>query len=331
MAKARADADAFDRPSLPPAEAARRLRERELHRLALPTAFVEPAPPLHQDTLWRGLLRQGQARILVVRATQAVTQAAQRLQCSPDVTQLLGELITGTLLLRSTLNPEDRLQVYVAHQGPVGSISVDAWQAGGVRAYIAHPQEERRGFGFLVGAGTLHVARSNPSGRNYSSQVTLDGNSVDEFLMAYLLQSEQILSLLRTDVVVDADGAVAHALGYLVQLMPEGTKDDIACIVKSLETCAPICDGMSEADPDGRTWAAQLLDGFAWDQVAREPVAFLCRCSRDRMISMLSSLPANDIAHLANGAEPLELVCDYCNERYAVRPAELRPLLAKPS
>ncbi len=323
--------DRFDRQRLPPAEAARRLHERHLQRMAAPTALLDPVPPIIADTLWRGLLRAGQARLLVVRATQTVQEAAQRIGCSPDVTLLLGQLITGTLLLRSTLNPEDRLQLNLNHQGPVGAISIDAWQAGGVRAYVSHPQEELRAFGFLVGEGTLQVSRTSGDGRSYNSQVALDGTTVDEFLMAYLLESEQILSILTSDVVVDADGAVAHAYGYLLQMMPEGSRDDMRQIADNVAALPPLHDGMTEADPDARVWAHALLRGFVWDQVAREPVAFVCRCSRDRMVSMLSSLPARDIAELAHGSAPLELVCDYCRERYVLRPAELKVLLAEPS
>lgn len=320
----------FDHDGVPTALAVRVLAERHAQRMAAPTEFVDPAPPVQVDTLWRGLLRGGQARILVVRATAAVQEAARKVQASADVTQLLGELVVNTLLVRSTLSPDERLQIHIEHQGPAGKIAVDAWQAGGVRAYVAKPQAERREFGFLIGAGTLHVSRS-VGGRNYASTVTLDGDGIDDFVMNYLLESEQILSLVRSEVTVDHEGQVAHALGYLVQLMPEGNRDDIAKVLDNLKSIGPLGDGMSADDPDGRLWANAVFAGFKWDQVARESVAFLCRCSRDRMLSMLSSLPARDIAELAVGTTPLELVCDYCLRKFEVKPAELRALLAEPS
>jgi len=161
--------------------------------------------------------------------------------------------------------------------------------------------------------------------------VALDGDCVDDFLMNYLLESEQILSLVRSDVAVGADGRIARALGYLIQLMPEGGRGDLARIAANLTGAPALGDGMTAADPDGRLWAEGLLDGFKWDQVAREPVAFRCRCSRDRMLSMLSSLPRRDLADLAHGSEPLELVCDYCGDKFQVRPAELRALFVEPS
>lgn len=320
----------FEHDGTPTAEAVRLLAERRAQRLAAPTSFADPAPPLQSDTLWRGLLREGQARLIAVRATETARQAASRLGCSPDVARLVGELLVGTLLLRSAINPDERLQIMFDHEGPVGRVAVDAWQAGGVRAYVARPQELLGTFGFLVGAGTLQVSRTQ-AGRSYNSAVSIDGDGVDDYLMNYLLESEQILSLVRSEVATGADGQISSAVGYLVQLMPEGTREDIARITANLEHIAPLAQGMHAGDPDGRAWAQQLLSGFAWDQVAREPVAFQCRCSRDRMLSMLSSLPAKDIAELALSKEPLELLCDYCGDRYLVKPAELKVLLAEPS
>ncbi|MBI5609601.1 MAG: Hsp33 family molecular chaperone HslO [Deltaproteobacteria bacterium] len=328
-----------DRPAAITAEAVLRRqalqREREAQRLAAPTQFMDPAPALEADTLWRSLSRNGELRLLVVRATQTVAEAARRLECSADVTRTLGELMIGTLLVRSTLNPDDQLQVTLEHQGPMGRVTVDAWREGGMRAYVAHPQEVNEAFGFLIGAGTLLVSRSAGVGvagsRSYSSTTALDGDNVADYFMNYLLDSEQILSLLQTDVVVAADGTVQHAVGYLVQLMPEGTRGDIQKILENLGPLPPLHQAMTAADPDGRAWAGALLKGFGWDQCAREAVAFLCRCSRHRMLSMLSTLPKRDLHDLAAGSEPLELLCDYCRARYEVRPAELRGFLAEPS
>lgn len=329
-----APATAYDRPAAPKAEAVLRREqlqaERAAARRAAPVGYIDPPPPLQADTLWRSLTRNGEARLLVVRATQTVAEAAQRLQTSPDVTRVLGELLLGTLLLRSTLSPDERLQLYLNHHGPIGQVAVDAWKEGGVRAYVKHPHEELRAFGFLIGEGTLQVSRIQ-GGRSYSSTVPLDGNNVADFLMNYLLESEQILSLLRTEVEVDHDGQVLYAVGYLVQLMPEGTRHDLRVITAALEAAAPLAEAMTAEDPDARQWAGQLLASLGWDQVARESVAFQCRCGPDRMLAMLSSLPRKDLAELATSKTPLELQCDYCHARYQVHPQALQPLLGKPS
>ncbi len=320
-----------DDPDHPLESAADRKRRLYLERKQGPTQVLDPAPQMSDDTLWRGLTRDGQARLLVVRATQAAREAAERLESSNDVAKLIGEFLVGALLIRSTLNPEERLQLFVNHEGPVGQLIVDVWDNGGIRAYVKHSHEETATFGFLVGAGVLQVSRSRTFNRQaHQTSVALQGDSVEEFLMHYLLESEQILSLLRIEVIAD-QGKIQSALGYIVQLMPEGTREDLAQITANLDALHKLQIGMNMDDPDGRQWAEQLLRGFTWDQCAREQVRYQCRCSEDRILAMLSSLPRADIADLAAGVEPLEMTCDYCRTKYNIRPAQVAMLLELPS
>lgn len=296
-----------------------------------PTQYLDVPPPRTQDTLWRGLTREGEARLLVVRATETVREAARRLEASVDVAKLLAELMAATLLVRSTLNPEERMQVYLNHRGPVGQLVVDAWENGGIRGFVQRPKADGTDFGFLIGQGTMEVSRTHSRRQKaYRSAVPLQGTTMESFMMHYLLESEQILALLKLEVDVH-EGEVTSAVGYLLQLMPEGTRDDLRRLTQNLESISPLAQGMTEEDPDGRQWAEQLMAGYRWDQCAREMVAFQCRCSQERILAMLGSLPRKDVEELASGEEPLEMTCDYCHTRYEVMPSELNVLLEDPS
>lgn len=297
-----------------------------------PTQFVDEAPLLGHDTLWRGLTRDGEARILVLRATETVREAARRLEGSADVARLLGELTVATLLVRSTLNPEERMQVYINHRGPVGQIVVDAWENGGVRCFVQRPEADGTEYGFLIGQGTMQVSRTSARREKaHHSTVALQGTTMETFMMHYMLESEQILALLKIEVSVGEDGEVASAMGYLMQLMPEGTRDDLRRVTENLVGIGPLADGMTDADPDGRAWAEQLMAGYRWDQCARELIAYQCRCSEERIMAMLGTLPRKDVEDLASGDEPLEMTCDYCRTRYEVMPSQLQILLEEPS
>jgi molecular chaperone Hsp33 len=300
-------------------------------RMSLPTGYLAELPPLGEDTLWRGLTRRGEIRLLVARTTNTATEAARRLESSADVAKLLAEWTTATLLVRSTLNPEERMQVFLNHQGPVGQVVVDAWENGGVRCFVQRPQEEEALFGFLIGEGNMQVSRSNEQrAKAYRSTVELRGDGTEAFMMHYLLDSEQILSLLKVEAVVE-QGVLRSAVGYLVQLLPEGSRDDLQKLLDNLTSLPSLSAAMTPEDPDGRAWAEQLLAGFPWDQCARESVAYQCRCSEDRILAMIGALPRADIESLAQGDEPLEMTCDYCREKYAMHPSRLNVLLEAPS
>ena len=121
--------------------------------------------------------------------------------------------------------------------------------------------------------------------------------------------------------------AVESCAGFLVQVTPEGTRADLERLVENLDTLPPLESAMSVADPDAREWAGRLLTGFRWDQCAREKVAFVCRCSRDRVVAALASLPKADLLELSAGGIPTETVCEFCNETYRIPVSELRGLL----
>jgi molecular chaperone Hsp33 len=110
--------------------------------------------------------------------------------------------------------------------------------------------------------------------------------------------------------------------------MPEGTREQLDRLLARIEGLPPLASAMTATDPDGRAWAAQMLDGFRWDQVARERPHFACRCSRGRLVAALSALPRADLEELVESGEPADSTCEYCNTTYSLSVPELQMLLA---
>lgn len=305
-----------------------RYRRMRAERLAGPTTWIEPALPIASDALWRGLTRGGEVRLLVARTTGAVRAASSRLGCGDATARLVGELMTAALLVRSTLNPEAQLQVSIDNPGSAGRLLVDVWAAeAGMRASVARPGADPGRDGPLVAQGLMQVSRSRAGREPYVSSTLFLAAGIEASMMEYLLHSEQILSFLRVEVEVRG-GVVAGAAGFLVQAMPEGTRDDLARLVRNLDAIEPLRGAMTASDPDGRAWAERLLDGFRWDQCARERTSFACRCSRERVLALLAGLPREDIAEMVDSGEPAETTCEFCRAVYRVGPPDLQGLLS---
>ena len=313
-----------------PESATERYRRLRAERLAGPPRFLEPAWPLSEDALWRGLTREGEMRLLVARTTGTTSEAAKRLGCSPEAARLVAELMTASLLVRSTLNPEAQLQISIANPGSAGRLLADVWPGErGMRASVANPTATARRDGPLVADGVMQAVRSRARGEPYLSSTLFLASGLEKTVMEYLLHSEQILSFLRLEVAVDG-GGITESVGFLVQAMPEGNRADLERLVHNLEVLPPLSGAMSPGDPDGRAWAEGLLAGFRWDQCARERVQYACRCSRGRVLALLASLPREELADLLESGEPAETTCEFCREVFRIAAEELRGLLSPP-
>lgn len=314
-------------PRVRSAAAQRYLEAREARRTAKPELLPEPPPP-SEDTLWRGLLRDGQMRLMVARAGRAGHAISTGLDCRPVADRFVRELVLATQLVRSTLNPDETLQLAGFQQGGVGNFVVDVFEDGGVRATLRHPEAT----GPALAGGTLQVTRQQRGRGQYRSSVAFDeGDRTTDVLMRYLLESEQILTLLDVDVAPERGDHGLAAVGSIVQLMPEGSREDLARLVKNLEASGKLGPAMVEDDPDAVAWAERLLDGFYWDQVARQELAFHCPCSAERVVALLASLPPDDLREVLDGLEVVESTCDYCRTTYTTPVDQLQALLGTPS
>ncbi len=305
------------------AAALRYLAAREARRTAAPERVL-PAPPPDADTLWRGLLRDGQMRLIVARTTEACRAIAERLGTGPAASRVLAELFCGAQLMRATIHPDESLQLAGHQQGGIGSFVVDIFEDGTGRATLRHPHP----VGGAIAGGSLQVGRVRRGVGQYRSSVAMaPDDAVPALLMRYLLDSEQLPSLIDIEVQLDDAGLPSLVVGSLVQLMPEGSREDLAQLVSNIERAGTAAAAMTAEDPDAIAWAEKLLAGFHWDQVARQAVAFRCRCSAERVISVLASLQPDELRELIEGLEQLESTCDFCQTTWTTPVHQLLPLL----
>ena len=52
-------------------------------------------------------------------------------------------------------------------------------------------------------------------------------------------------------------------------------------------------------------------------------IDFYCPCSKDRMILNLKGLYINDLDHLFEGKDTVEIKCDYCQKNYEIQRSDI--------
>ncbi len=294
--------------------------------------------------LVRGLAGGGAFRVIAADTTDVVEEARKRHRLSPTATAALGRALTGAALLAFLLSktPRERVTLKIEGDGPLGHLVAEAGVDGRVRGYVGRPEADlppnERGkldVGGLIGKGELRVMRSLPNGEIYDSSVPLVSGEVAEDLAHYLLKSEQIPSAVLLGVRVAPEGEVEAAGGLVVQVMPGAPEEAVDRLEENLRAVPGFSGLLKERGLLGAVGA--VLAGLGFEKLGAEsglppelPLAFRCRCDREKARQALRFFPPEELRKMAEEGGT-EVVCRWCGEVYRFGPEELRSLGDEPA
>ncbi len=285
----------------------------------------------HKDRLIKGISEDDNFKISVVKTTDVIKAAKQKHELSLLNTVLLGRALTGIMLLASELKGEERIQLRIDCDGPVGQIVTEANRVGEIRGYVQHPKVEldytdedtELTDGIGKGLLTLKKILYNEAEPKTSTIEIVKGNVTDD-LAYYLFQSEQVPSALLMDVGLDDMGEVTEAGGILVQRLPDAPEGKIDELRENLKKFTSVNKLLSEGLYIDDLME-KALEPLKVRELDRQPVDFFCRCSRDRFVNALAMLDYEELKEISS--EGQELVCHFCNEHYEVSQDEIEDIL----
>lgn len=292
------------------------------------------------DKLVHGLAADATVRIMAAITTETTREAVRRHQTSPTATAAIGRVLTGTLLLGSSLKEIDRLTVKIESDGPVGGIVAEAVGGGKVRAYIKNPYADlpQRADGSLdlpgfLGKGMLTVIRESGfeiglHREPYVGSVPLETGEIGEDFAHYLLKSEQIPSAVMLGTVLQTDAPFVHCSGgVMIQMLPSADPN-IAVMIEDTILHAP---KLSDAIIDGAT-PQDLLDmtlGIVpYEILGETDVAFECNCSQARAIQLVSSLGKTEVKAMLDEDHGAKMDCGFCRTEYILTEDDMNNILA---
>ncbi|MEX1010836.1 MAG: Hsp33 family molecular chaperone HslO [Balneolaceae bacterium] len=283
-----------------------------------------------RDRMIRGLSVDGHFRIAVVKSTDLVEEARTRHNLSPLATVLLGRTLTAAALLASSLKGEERLRLRLEGTGPVGHTMAEANRVGEVRGYVRNPDagldynREGISIGEGLGAGLLTATKVlYNEAEPQTSTIQLFRGDVTTDVANYLTRSEQLPSAVLLDEQIGSRGEVLQAGGLLVQKMPGAPEEEVVKLQEKLARFEPVSKLLSEKLYIDKIMK-RAVQPWKVKEVARQPLHFFCRCSRERFISALSMLNYRELE--AMEGEPQEMVCHFCGNSEEVSPEEVREL-----
>jgi molecular chaperone Hsp33 len=267
-------------------------------------------------------------------STQAITrEAARRHEASPVATAALGYGLAAAALMGSLLKVQQSIAIKMEGNGPLHKLVVESDSYGRIRGYIGSPEwsvgtpvavaDVAAGLGHI---GLLTVVKDLGVKNLYESVVPLQTGEIDKDLMFYLMQSEQILSMLELGAEIGAGGELAAAGGFLLQAMPGQDTAVLEHLVERTEDLPPIERMLAEGDTPA-TILAEIFGDVAYEVLETRPLAFRCSCSRERSLRALSLLPREDLLTLIAEGEAV-IDCHFCRERYTFYRDDLAVILA---
>ena len=297
-----------------------------------------PATPLTDDLAAAFQIEGWPVRGRLVRLGETIDQILSAHAYPEPVAALLGEACALAALVGSSLKFEGRLIVQAQGDGPVRYVVADYDTSGTLRGYCRFDEAEvaaastgfaRPGAQTLLGQGVfIMTLDQGPDFDRHQGITPIEGESLSLCAEHYFAQSEQVPTKVRLAVgqVSTEAGQEWRAGGAMIQMVAgdtaRGSTDDVWDRSRALFATL----GDDELIDPTITPEILLFRLFHEDGVRLEearPLAAVCRCSRDRIASVLTSFSDQERADMVEDDGQIRVTCEYCNTVYEIAPDEV--------
>lgn len=286
-----------------------------------------------KDYLVRGTAWGGKIRVFAARTTELTRELQRRHGTLPTASAALGRTAAIGAMMGIMLKGEEKLTLQVKGDGPIGAIVVDANARGEVRGYVDNPQahlppnaQGKLDVAGVVGTtGYVHVTKDLGLKEPYRGSVPIISGELGEDFTYYFASSEQTPSAVGVGVLVDVDGSVLHAGGFIIQLLPGLSDAEITRLEHALGHLPHVTALLDQGETP-----EEILRWIVGDELTVHetlPVGFACPCSEERVEQTLVSLGEAELRQLIEEDGEAEVQCHFCNEAYVFDRTKLERLL----
>ena len=286
------------------------------------------------------LAHEGRVSLVCANTTEMINEIKNIHDLTPTTTAALGRFatITGMMGFTEIKDTEDYLTVQMNGKGPMGTlISVVRREAftSKVKVCTDNPHVEiplkANGKLDVSGAvgqnGFLNIINKNEvTDTNYTGLVPIVTGEIAEDFTEYFAKSQQKPTVIALGVLVNKDGVQA-AGGYMIQLMPDATEEDIVAIEKALEN-APSISQMIDENKSLEEIARIVTGDNDIMILAQElDMKYECDCSREKFERGLISIGKEELEKIINEDGKANIICNFCKEEYNFDKNDLEELL----
>ncbi|MGP6355919.1 Hsp33 family molecular chaperone HslO [Streptococcus dysgalactiae] len=285
------------------------------------------------DKIIKSIAQSGAFRAYVLDSTETVALAQEKHNTLSSSTVALGRTLIANQILAANQKGDSKITVKVIGDSSFGHIISVADTKGHVKGYIQNTGVDIKKtatgevlVGPFMGNGHFVTIIDYGTGKPYTSTTPLITGEIGEDFAYYLTESEQTPSAIGLNVLLDENDKVKVAGGFMVQVLPGASEEEIARYEKRLQEMPAISQLLtSENHVDA------LLEAIYGDEpykrLSEEPLSFQCDCSRERFEAALMTLPKADLQAMIDEDKGAEIVCQFCGTKYQFNENDLEALI----
>ena len=285
------------------------------------------------DRLVKFISHADMVTISCIDSTELVEEARKIHRMNPTPTAALGRTLTMGAMMGAMLKGDnEKVTIQILGNGPIGSILVVANNKAEVKGYVSNAMAEaeqlpngKLNVGGIVGKGSMNIIKDIGMKEPYIGNVPLQTGEIAEDFAYYYAVSEQVPSAVALGVLVNKDGSVKRAGGYIIQILP-GTPDQIISLIENRLSNIKSITEMLEEGMSLEEIADYVSDDLNTKALEEIKPTFKCDCSKERMERALLTIGKVDLEELQKD-EITQLECHFCDKKYSFTSNEIKELL----
>lgn len=272
--------------------------------------------------------------------SDVLSEIMGRHEYPPPVAILLSEVATLTVLLSSMLKHEGVFTLQISGDGPIRLLVADVTTKGELRAHAGfdaaavkklakRKKDFKNHYYHLIGQGVISfTVDQGEEGRSnrYQGIVELKGQSIIDAIQHYFAQSEQIKTAFHLSV-HPQDGQWRTGAVMIQQIPDSGgipeenepkteelAMEDWTRAAMLLKTCTE--EEMLSPKLNSTDLLFRLFHEDGVRVYPQHHVRFGCRCSRERVITILKTIPRAELDDICKKDGHVSISCQFCSQKY---------------
>jgi len=240
----------------------------------------------------------------------------------PAVKALLGEMLSATALLASTLKIKGRISLQIQASGTFKWAMAECNHLGEIRALADYEQDPhfQEGTDSSVVLGSLQnpvlfINIEPEFGDRYQGIVPLDQPTLAGCLMQYYDLSAQIPTHIVLATTPKRSG------GLLIQLLPRNNEEEQQLIDEDIWPRLTMLTETLKPEELTELSANEILYRLYNEEQVRLPeiehLKFGCTCSKERCAEALIQIGVESVRETLTEQNPIRMDCQFCNTQYS--------------